>query len=60
MIRKAYARSPKATIIIVGCYAQLKPDEIQNIAGVSLVLGALDKLIFRKKLRNSNNWVLKH
>lgn len=51
MIRKAYSRSPKATIIIVGCYAQLKPEEIQKIAGVSLVLGAFDKFNIPAKIR---------
>jgi len=51
MIRKAYARSPQATIIIVGCYAQLKPDEIQKIPGVSLVLGALDKFNIPDKIK---------
>ena len=50
IIRKAYSRSPEAKIIIVGCYAQLKPKEIQKIAGVSLVLGALDKFSIPQKI----------
>ncbi len=50
MIRKVYTRSPNATIIIVGCYAQLKPHEISSIAGVSLVLGATDKFNIPAKI----------
>lgn len=50
IIRNVYTRSPHATIIIVGCYAQLKPQEIQNVAGVSLVLGATDKFNIPAKI----------
>lgn len=32
--------SPQARVVIIGCYAQLKPDEIATIPGVDLVLGA--------------------
>ncbi len=32
--------SPRAKVIIIGCYAQLKPEEIAGIPGVDLVLGA--------------------
>jgi threonylcarbamoyladenosine tRNA methylthiotransferase MtaB len=32
-----------AKIVVVGCYAQLKPEEIANIEGVDLVLGAAEK-----------------
>lgn len=32
--------SPDARVVIIGCYAQLKPDEISTIPGVDLVLGA--------------------
>jgi threonylcarbamoyladenosine tRNA methylthiotransferase MtaB len=32
--------SPSARVVIIGCYAQLKPEEIAGIPGVDLVLGA--------------------
>ena len=35
--------SPSARVVIIGCYAQLKPEEIAKIPGVDLVLGANEK-----------------
>jgi threonylcarbamoyladenosine tRNA methylthiotransferase MtaB len=43
IVRSALAVSPDAYIVVVGCYAQLKPEEIANIEGVDLVLGASEK-----------------
>ena len=43
IVKSALAVSPEAYIIVVGCYAQLKPEEISNIEGVDLVLGASEK-----------------
>lgn len=43
LVRKALNINPKAFIAIIGCYAQLKPQEIANIEGVDLVLGANEK-----------------
>lgn len=43
VVRQALRRSPNAFVIVIGCYAQLKPDEIANIEGVDLVLGAAQK-----------------
>ncbi len=40
IIRKLHKISPDAKIAVVGCYAQLKPDEILAIEGVDIVLGA--------------------
>ncbi len=42
-VKKAMESNPEAFVIIVGCYAQLKPDEIAAIDGVDLVLGATEK-----------------
>ncbi len=42
-IRKAKKQNLAAFIIVVGCYAQLKPKEISEIPGVDLVLGAAEK-----------------
>lgn len=43
IVRKALKYNSQALIIVVGCYAQLKPEEISNIPGVDLVLGAAEK-----------------
>lgn len=43
LVRKALKINPNAFISIIGCYAQLKPEEIARIPGVSLVLGANEK-----------------
>ncbi len=43
IVKSALNSSPDAYIVIVGCYAQLKPDDIANIYGVDLVLGASEK-----------------
>jgi threonylcarbamoyladenosine tRNA methylthiotransferase MtaB len=42
-IRKFVNISPDAIIAVVGCYAQLKPQEISSIPGVDLVLGTNEK-----------------
>jgi threonylcarbamoyladenosine tRNA methylthiotransferase MtaB len=42
-VRKAKKKSPDAKIVVIGCYAQLKPKEISEIEGVDLVLGAAEK-----------------
>ncbi len=42
-VRRFRAINPRATIVVVGCYAQLKPKEIAAISGVDLVLGANEK-----------------
>ena len=39
IVNRAMAANQEAKIIIVGCYAQLKPQEIAAIPGVDLVLG---------------------
>ncbi len=43
IVKQALKTSPHAGVIIVGCYAQLKPEEIADIPGVDLVLGAAEK-----------------
>lgn len=42
-VRRALRYSPYAKIVVIGCYAQLKPKEIAEIPGVDLVLGAAEK-----------------
>jgi threonylcarbamoyladenosine tRNA methylthiotransferase MtaB len=43
LVRRIKRKSPASTVVITGCYAQLKPQEISNIPGVNLVLGAAEK-----------------
>ena len=43
VVRQALRHAPQAKIVVVGCYAQLKPKEISEIPGVDLVLGASEK-----------------
>jgi threonylcarbamoyladenosine tRNA methylthiotransferase MtaB len=43
IVRKALSYNPNAFIAVIGCYAQLKPDEIASIDGVDIVLGANEK-----------------
>lgn len=43
-IRRISKEHPGAFIVVTGCYAQLKPEEIAEIPGVDLVLGADQKL----------------
>ncbi len=43
IVRRALRQSPDALVVVVGCYAQLKPQEIADIDGVDLVLGAAEK-----------------
>ena len=43
VVKEALKANPDAEVVVIGCYAQLKPQEISEIPGVSLVLGAGEK-----------------
>lgn len=43
-IRKVIQENPDAFVVVTGCYAQLKPEDVAGIDGVDLVLGAEQKL----------------
>lgn len=43
IVRKIKRTAPESKVVIIGCYAQLKPKEISEIEGVDLVLGASEK-----------------
>ena len=43
MIRQAKRRNPRSSIAVIGCYAQLKPNDIAAMDGVDIVLGAKEK-----------------
>ncbi len=55
LIRQARRRNPYAKIAVIGCYAQLQPDQISNIAGVDLVLGASEKFNLLTHLNSLND-----
>jgi threonylcarbamoyladenosine tRNA methylthiotransferase MtaB len=43
VVRKAMKLNDKAFVAAIGCYAQLKPEELASVDGVDLVLGATEK-----------------
>jgi threonylcarbamoyladenosine tRNA methylthiotransferase MtaB len=51
LVRRIQRRSPESLVVITGCYAQLKPEEIAGIEGVDLVLGAAEKFNIASHLR---------
>ena len=42
LVRRVQRKSPESLVVVTGCYAQLKPNEIASIPGVDLVLGITD------------------
>ncbi|MBS1772370.1 MAG: tRNA (N(6)-L-threonylcarbamoyladenosine(37)-C(2))-methylthiotransferase MtaB [Bacteroidetes bacterium] len=50
IVRRIQRRAPESVVVITGCYAQLKPEEIASIDGVDLVLGAAEKFNLSKHL----------
>lgn len=57
IVKSALHQNPEAFVAIVGCYAQLKPEEIAKITGVDVVLGATEKfkLLNYINLSSKNN-----
>ena len=43
LIRQAKRRNPNSSVVVIGCYAQLKPNDIAAIDGVDILLGAEEK-----------------
>ncbi len=43
LVRKVLKQNPEAYIIVTGCYAQLRPEEIASIKGVDVILGSNEK-----------------
>ena len=54
LVKKALKTNPSAFVTIVGCYAQLKPEEIGKIPGVDLVLGANEKFDIISYIENTD------
>ena len=53
-VRRALRKSPHAKIAVIGCYAQLNPDEIAQIPGVSIVVGAEEKFNLASYIEATN------
>ena len=53
LVNKAMRISPHGFVAIIGCYAQLKPEEIGKIPGVDLVLGANEKFNILHHIQHS-------
>ena len=51
-VNKALKINPNAFVAAIGCYAQLKPEELQSVKGVDLVLGASEKFNIVNYLQN--------
>ena len=51
LVRRIQRKAPEAMVVITGCYAQLKPEEIAAIPGVNLVLGAAEKFNISSHLK---------
>src|SRR6187399_355885 len=51
LVRRIQRKVPESTVVITGCYAQLKPKEISSIPGVDLVLGAAEKFNIARHIR---------
>lgn len=43
LIRKISRKNPDAVIVAMGCYSQIKPEELASIEGVDIVLGTAEK-----------------
>ncbi len=43
IVRRIRRRSPEAYIIVTGCYAQLRPDDLAQVEGIDLILGTKEK-----------------
>lgn len=52
LVRQIQRKSPESFVVITGCYAQLKPNEIAEIPGVDLVLGAAEKFNMAAHIRD--------
>lgn len=58
VVKNALRTNPDAKIVVVGCFAQLKPEEISKIKGVSLVLGANEKFKIHEYLEQLEDTVM--
>ena len=52
IVSRALRSNPDSQVVLTGCYAQLRPEEVGAIPGVDLVLGAQDKFQIARFLGN--------
>jgi len=55
VVKEALKYNASAKVVVIGCYAQLKPDEIASIPGVNMVLGAAEKFNLVENLSKIND-----
>ena len=55
IVKEALKYNSQAKIVVIGCYAQLKPNEIASISGVNMVLGASEKFNLVENLAKLKN-----
>ena len=55
LVRRVKRQNPNATVVITGCYAQLKPNEIATLEGVDMVVGAGEKFNLVQHIRDFNS-----
>ncbi len=53
LIRKARRINPDARVVIMGCYSQVKPEELSSMPGVSMVLGNKEKFNLARHLEQT-------
>jgi threonylcarbamoyladenosine tRNA methylthiotransferase MtaB len=51
-VKSVLKQNPEAYVVVIGCYAQLKPTEISQIPGVDMVLGAAEKFNMMEHLHS--------
>lgn len=52
LVRRALRQNPDAFVIVTGCYAQLRPEEISQIEGVDVILGSKEKFNLFSTIKN--------
>lgn len=55
VVKEAKKRNAVSSVVVIGCYAQLKPKEILEIEGVDMVLGAAEKFNLMEHLHKIEN-----
>ncbi|MGQ9806353.1 MAG: tRNA (N(6)-L-threonylcarbamoyladenosine(37)-C(2))-methylthiotransferase MtaB [Chlorobiales bacterium] len=55
VVRRALKKSPESFVAVVGCYAQLEPEELASIEGVDVVLGAKEKFDLMNHIGSEKN-----
>ena len=51
-IKQAHNRNPEAVIAVVGCYSEIKPENLEGLEGVRLVLGNTEKFSLEEYLKS--------